>query len=430
MCELPRVTVLPIVAVAALFWLAPAHAVSAAWCGGNDRASADRVPELQFAENQIHVVYATAADGPDNFAADAPLIVDDLTAIDVWWRGQDPTRTPRFDLYPFAGCAPGLGQLDLSFVRLSGAAATYQGEDGVQRIESELTSNTPSSVKTLAYYDGQIGDDSICGESQVLPAAGGMFAVSLVFLQACEPDLGAGVITAAAAAHEVTHNLGAVPTEAPHSCLGADAGHVCGDSADLMRTTAQPLAGAVLDVGRDDYYGHSGSWWDVQDSPWLERLPLQPLTVVSTGTGGSVVSLPGSLACTATCTVQVDNDTWVTLGATPRAGSRLVGWSGACSGSGKCAVRMDGAKLVTALFGPASYRLAVSVSGKGRVTGPGLSCPARCQGSVAGGGSASLRAAAAKGYRFAGWGGDCHGAGGCVVKGDTTHRVSARFVRR
>ena len=28
----------------------------------------------------------------------------------------------------------------------------------------------------------------------------------------------------------------------------------------------------MLDGGRDDYYGHSGTWTDVQDSLFLERL--------------------------------------------------------------------------------------------------------------------------------------------------------------
>jgi hypothetical protein len=32
------------------------------------------------------------------------------------------------------------------------------------------------------------------------------------------------------------------------------------------------LDSLTLDVGRDDYYGHSGPWWDVQDSPFLTRL--------------------------------------------------------------------------------------------------------------------------------------------------------------
>jgi hypothetical protein len=34
------------------------------------------------------------------------------------------------------------------------------------------------------------------------------------------------------------------------------------------------LANLQLDVGRDDYYGHSGSWWDTQDSGLLYKLDM------------------------------------------------------------------------------------------------------------------------------------------------------------
>jgi hypothetical protein len=55
------------------------------------------------------------------------------------------------------------------------------------------------------------------------------------------------------------------------------------------------LASLQLDVGRDDYYGHSGSWWDTQDSGLLYHLDLSlPPTppVIATATNvGSVVQV-------------------------------------------------------------------------------------------------------------------------------------------
>ena len=36
--------------------------------------------------------------------------------------------------------------------------------------------------------------------------------------------------------------------------------------------TGEELEAHVLDSGRNDYYGHSGTWTDVQDSTFLERL--------------------------------------------------------------------------------------------------------------------------------------------------------------
>jgi hypothetical protein len=89
-----------------------------AWCGG-DEVTTNRLPEVEVSSpNQIHVVYATPSDGPDNFGALAPSIASDVAAIDAWWQGQDSTRTPRWDLYAFPGCTSRFGQLDIGFVRL------------------------------------------------------------------------------------------------------------------------------------------------------------------------------------------------------------------------------------------------------------------------------------------------------------------------
>ena len=37
-------------------------------------------------------------------------------------------------------------------------------------------------------------------------------------------------------------------------------------------TSGQPLSSLYLDFNHDDYYGHSGSWADIQDSLWLHRV--------------------------------------------------------------------------------------------------------------------------------------------------------------
>jgi hypothetical protein len=424
-----------VVALAAVLWIAPGHANAATWCGGTQEVAQDRVPDLQFARTQIHVVYAIPSDGPDNFAADAPLIVADVAAIDAWWRGQDPTRTPRFDLYPFPSCPAGFGQLDLSFVRLPNPAASYT--DTNQRtslLSDELLRSAGAEVKTLVYYDGPVADPNVCGTTAfVQPTEGGRFGGTFVWLQACDDDLGAGGETSRVAAHELLHDLGAEPdTGPPHGCPPPNDGHPCDSTSDILYPfvqTGQTLANAVLDVNRDDYYGHSGSWWDVQDSDWLERLPQFPLTITASGGGGSVFSSPRGLSCPPSCSVLVDNGATVTMGASPSPGSRLVRWDGACSGPVGCKVTMDGPKEVTAVFGPASFRLAVSISGKGKVTGVGAACAVTCTRALPGGQSTTLRATAAKGYRFGGWSGDCAGRAACRLLGDHAHRVAARFVR-
>ena len=438
----PRIASLLVLLAAfagALVAAPPSHAAASVvgWCGGTEESSADRLPELQASPNQIRVVYAIPADGPDNFAADAPLIATDIAAIDAWWQAQDPSRTPRFDLYPFAGCPAGFGQLDLGFVRLPQPGSAYLDVLArLQAVDADLAGvlNMTQQRKTLVYYDGPVAADdfgqNVCGTST--QGLGGQRGVSVVWLQACDADLGSAGQKARTTAHELLHNLGAVPTRGPpHECPPPNDGHVCPDPTDLMFpfvAAGETLAEAVLDVGRDDYYGHNGAWPDAQDSPWLERLPQQQLVVAVTGSAGTVRSAPNSISCPPSCTAVVDKGTAVTLTTVPGAGTRFVAWSGACVGIGTCTVTMDSAKDVTALFG-ATFKLAVRVNGRGTVVGGGLSCPARCAASLPGGVSV-LRAKPATGYRFAGWSGDCHGNRTCTLGGDRQHRVTARFVRR
>ena len=83
---------------------------------------------------------------------------------------------------------------------------------------------------------------------------------------------------------------------------------------------------------------------------------LFPLTVGLAGTGtGTVTSSPVGISCPGTCTANFTSGTVVTLMETPAAGSTFTGWSGACSGTGGCAVTMSSSKSVTATFstGPA-----------------------------------------------------------------------------
>jgi hypothetical protein len=425
-----RLLSLVALALAAAVWTGAAHAAPADWCGGNDRTSTNRVPELQLSSNLIHVVYATASDGPDDFAADAPLIVSDVAAVDAWWQGQDPTRAPRWDMYPFPGCPSGFGRLDISFVRLPRTASVYAAD--TTAFDGDLGA-FPRNDKQLVFYDGLIGDTDVCGDSRVLPTDGGPFASAVVSLAACTPDLGAGGIVARTAAHELLHDLGAEPdTGPPHACPPPNDGHPCDSTDDILYPfvyEGETLANAILDVGRDDYYGHSGSWWDVQDSSWLEHLPQSQLSVTVSGSG--TVSAAGTaLSCLQACTVSADGDSSVTLQAGASTGSQFLGWGGDCSGKGECQLSMSAAHNVTARFGAAAIPVRVVVSGKGTVVGSGLSCSTRCTHSVTAGTHVTLRARAAVHFRFAGWTGACHGTGTCRFVAAPGTSVGARFTRR
>ena len=60
-----------------------------------------------------------------------------------------------------------------------------------------------------------------------------------------------------------------------------DLGHPCDSPADIMFPKGMPgdtFANQVLDLNRNDYYGHQGAWWDVQDSLFLKRLDSGDVT--------------------------------------------------------------------------------------------------------------------------------------------------------
>lgn len=75
------------------------------------------------------------------------------------------------------------------------------------------------------------------------------------------------------------------------------------------------------------------------------------LSVTKAGTGtGTVSSAPSGISCGATCSAQFAQGTSVTLSATPDSGVTFSGWSGACSGTGSCAVTLSANTSATATF--------------------------------------------------------------------------------
>jgi hypothetical protein len=75
------------------------------------------------------------------------------------------------------------------------------------------------------------------------------------------------------------------------------------------------------------------------------------LTVTKTGSGAGLVrSRPAGIVCGTDCSQSYTSGTVVTLRAAPAAGSTFMGWSGACTGTGRCTVTMNGSKTVTATF--------------------------------------------------------------------------------
>ena len=156
------------------------------------------------------------------------------------------------------------------------------------------------------------------------------------------------------------------------------------------------------------------------------------LTVALAGGGnGSVTSSPSGISCPGTCTANfLKVGTVVTLSAAPAAGSRFVGWGGACSGAGSCMVTMSHAQSVTATFN-LIFPLNVSVTGSGTVASSpaGISCPGTCSTTFDSGTTVMLSATPAAGWTFSGWGGACSGAGSCNVTMNAAESVTATFIQ-
>ena len=396
------------------------NAVAAPWCGTTTLQ--DRAPALTG--RSIRVVYAYPSDGLDRSAEVAQRMSADVDAIDDWWRGQDALREPRFDRFGF-GC--GL-QADVLALRLSDSAATLtsrvvRGERIVELVGA--ATGRSSYEKLLVYYDGPVDDSDLCGEGTGRPDGDG---IAIVYLAACTDIPSADV-----AAHELLHAFGALAASGPPHACPDSRGHPCDSALDILYpyATATPLASFVLDVGRDDYYGHSGSWPDVQDSGWLRLAAQQVRLSLAIGGRGSVTSnLPG-VACATSCATDWDAGSSLVLQPVAGGGQRFVRWSGGCTGTGGCALTLGAPTSVVALFAPSRYGLVVSVAGKGKVTGAGAACGvSRCARTVLSYAPLRLRATPAPGWRLVGWSGGCAGRSTtCTVPMTKTTAVRARFVR-
>ncbi len=324
-------------------------------------------------------MYVIPSDGADNLSGLANVMQSDAEEIDGWWRGQDPTRTPRNDVATFS-CG---NQLDITTLR---AAALERGALAAQRLASRGSSTrsrrlgwTRTFTKYVVYYDGPTAETNVCGQGGSDETG---FGAAVVYYRSCT-----GVSTAAVAAHEVLHTLGAVPAGAPNDCVGEDSGHVCDTDTDLMYPAigGEPLSSKLLDPGHDDYYGHSAGFVDTQDSAWLVRLGSQaPLALTLSGPGTVSADVPG-LQCASSCTTTWNAGQRLALTATPSAGAKLVRWSGACTGAAGCNLSVAPGTAVSALFAPVAFRLSVSVTGRGAVRSSrgGLTCRPRCSASVA-----------------------------------------------
>jgi hypothetical protein len=123
-------------------------------------------------------------------------------------------------------------------------------------------------------------------------------------------------------------------------------------------TGPAPLAAGALLAATTTEVTRLTSQGNVSDPSWgrdpgtpSARATLTLSLQLPRGAGGLVASVPRGIFCGSDCAETYRTDTVVLLVALPRIGSRLAGWTGACTGSRLyCFVTMDASKNVVAQF--------------------------------------------------------------------------------
>lgn len=207
---------------------------------------------------------------------------------------------------------------------------------------------------------------------------------------------------------------------------GAGSGSISGDG-------SYP-AGANVALTASAGTGSRFSGWSPSPCASSFSMPAADLTCTVTfdlvsyrvsataGTGGSITPVSQSVKYGSTTTLKV----------TPKSGYAIAsvsGCGGQLSGNIYTTGRIKANCTVAANFSP-SYKLTVTKTGSGTVTGLGISCGTDCTESYVSGTQVALTATAASGYRFAGWGGGvCSGTGTCIVSMTSAKSIRAAFAR-
>jgi len=161
------------------------------------------------------------------------------------------------------------------------------------------------------------------------------------------------------------------------------------------------------------------------------------LSISNIGNGqGTIISMPTGINCGMDCNNNYVPGTVITLTATPLSGSTFVGWSGLCTGTGTCAVLMDGNKTIYANFSLSNlYTLNILKTGSGRgvvaTTPPGIDCGYDCSEGYFQRTEVILSASAYSDSDFIGWSGaGCTGTGSCNLIIDASKTVTAVFTTK
>ena len=223
---------------------------------------------------QVHLIYALPQDGLDQQLDTNGVISTSVGAAQSWFTQQTGGPRIRFDTFGDSD------DLDITFIRfpLTDAEITGSAVQVFYALEDLLTAAGFSQANTnklyVVYYGGATSD--WCG-------IGGWFVGVFPNGAECAPglQLAPNVDTPGYAEfvllHEMVHTLGFVPTCAPNYFVPGP-WHVDDDPRDLMwsgRAGQSPWElPPILDVGRDDYFGHGrDDCPDLLRSPLLDQVP-------------------------------------------------------------------------------------------------------------------------------------------------------------
>jgi hypothetical protein len=190
----------------------------------------------------FRAVYALASDQTADPTAVA-AITNEINQVNAWFGTQTQGNVqPRW--IRSAGGAP-----TVTTVKLAHTAAQYAAGNALQLVSGDLAAAAPLAApteKTVVWINVSA---YACGETSgnttiLYEAACGIYPLT----NSGFPAGGTYLL-----AHELTHNLGAVPLCAPHS---DGTGHVNDDNRDILYQgpSGRNWASLMLDPGHDDYY--------------------------------------------------------------------------------------------------------------------------------------------------------------------------------
>jgi hypothetical protein len=305
------------------------------WCGDETTANNTADAVTPAAKAQFKVVYAYAADRPDRFGGWQHALQANVAVIQRFISAQDGgSKGLRIDM----GTRCGPQYVDIQTVQLPGPRSNYADNFGaiaaaVQRALG--SSGGPRDAIILA--DGMSGSAQEYGLGETVMGAGGETPgsanihnrggfTSVLFSKdgAAAPGAPKWGWWPEGMLHEMTHNLGAVQWNAPHSTqprgqTQPNYGH-CWQGADVMcyvedagaahgmQQDCVGLPGAIpqsFDCGRDDYFNPApapGSYlathWNTYDSAFLA-----PCGELAPACGGGQLWVPTPPAATGGPTV-------------------------------------------------------------------------------------------------------------------------------